>query len=281
MFQKYVTKGLTLTDVLFEDKLFHCNKHVQAFNTYGGKENFSSLEIGTGWYPIVPFGLYLCGAAKIYSIDISPLTNHAFFIATLKRYVEYHDNGKLSQQLPLYSKQRIEVLRTLLNKNATVNEISTTLNLTFTIQDARTTNFTDGYFDLINSNNTFEHIYPEILEGILKEFNRVLAPNGIMSHNIDLSDHFAHLDKSITIYNFLQYTDAQWQRIDNSIQPQNRLRIPDYLNMLTRTGFKLIDKHYCIGNSSLLKGIKLDSKYANYTQEEILVSHVELILKKA
>ena len=58
--------------------------------------------------------------------------------------------------------------------------------------------------DFICSNNTFEHIPQEILRDILVEFKRVLHPNGLMSHFIDMSDHFAHFDSRITIYNFLQ-----------------------------------------------------------------------------
>lgn len=280
LFQKYVTKGLTLTDELFNDKLYHCNKHVQAFAKYSGKPNYTSLEIGTGWYPIVPFGLYLCGAGKIYSVDISSLTNHAFFITTLKKYSDYHHSGELAKHLPGYDRAKMDLFEDLLRSNAPLEEIKTKLNLHFTVQDARSTNFTTGYFDLINSNNTFEHIYPDILEGILKEFNRILATDGVMSHNVDMSDHFAHLDKSITIYNFLQYSDAQWSRIDNSIQPQSRARISDYLAMLKRTGFKLIEQTNRTGKPEQLTGITLDAKYAGYKQEDILVSHTELVLKK-
>ena len=33
LFQKYVTKGVRLTDELFEDKLIHCSNHLKDFTT--------------------------------------------------------------------------------------------------------------------------------------------------------------------------------------------------------------------------------------------------------
>lgn len=33
-------------------------------------DNARVLELGTGWYPVVPIGLYLCGAAEIRTLDI-------------------------------------------------------------------------------------------------------------------------------------------------------------------------------------------------------------------
>ena len=73
LFQKHVTKGVRLTDELFEDKLIHCKNHLQYFSSYATTPATSSLEIGTGWYPIVPIGLYLFGFENIVSVDISDL----------------------------------------------------------------------------------------------------------------------------------------------------------------------------------------------------------------
>jgi len=83
----------------------------------------------------------------------------------------------------------------------------------------------DNNIQLISSNNTYEHIYPEVLGGIIQRMWALLAPGGIMSHFIDMSDHFAHMDRGIDIYNFLRFSEKQWDLIDNRIQPQNRWRL--------------------------------------------------------
>jgi len=230
-FQKYVTKGENLNDEYFLDRLEHAKEHLNYYNKFTGNAfPSSSLEIGTGWYPIVPISLFLVGSDKIYSVDISLLTSKKRIATTLEKFVESHNSGKLKAYID-YKNDRFEVIASILAnlEKYDLDQILKTLKITYIIEDARKLSLADNSIDLVNSNNTFEHIYPEMLIPILKEFNRVVKKqNGVMSHFIDMSDHFAHLDKTINIYNFLQFTDKQWKWIDNSIQPQSRIRIYDY-----------------------------------------------------
>ena len=96
LFQKYVTKGVLLTDALMDDKLTHCSNHIKYYNKYGNRPNgFTSLEIGTGWYPIVPIGLFLAGADEIYTIDISSLLKTSAIHQTITKLLDYYASGKL------------------------------------------------------------------------------------------------------------------------------------------------------------------------------------------
>jgi hypothetical protein len=53
LFQRYVTQGVNLTDALMIDKLIHCRNHITHASKNGlAFENISTLEIGTGWYPL-------------------------------------------------------------------------------------------------------------------------------------------------------------------------------------------------------------------------------------
>jgi len=55
-----------------------------------------------------------------------------------------------------------------------LDEVLQMLKVTYLIEDARKLSLPDNSIDLVNSNNTFEHIYPKILIPILKEFKRVV-----------------------------------------------------------------------------------------------------------
>ncbi|MBK7337072.1 MAG: class I SAM-dependent methyltransferase [Saprospirales bacterium] len=116
------------------------------------------------------------------------------------------------------------------------------LHIRYLVTDARKLPLNPESLDLIVSNNTFEHIYPNILAEILAEFKRLLRPGGMMSHFIDMSDHFAHLDTGITIYNFLRFSEKNWGWIDNSIQPQNRWRISHYRHLYKNWAFRFPKK---------------------------------------
>jgi SAM-dependent methyltransferase len=282
LFQKYVTKGVRLTDELFEDKLIHCKNHLHYFSAYATTERTSSLEIGTGWYPIVPLGLYLSGFDEIVSVDISDLLKTEAVHQTIERYDTYLTSGRLSAYLDKIDMVRFAKLKELLKSNEPAHDLLKKINVQVIIGDARKIDRPNDSFDLVNSNNTFEHIYPEILIDIVKEFKRLLKPSGIMSHQIDMSDHFAHLDKSITIYNFLKYSDKQWARIDNTIQPQNRLRDRDFKKIFSDLNLKIVYQQKRDGDTDQITALRplLDAKYKNYSDAELAVSHSLYVLKK-
>lgn len=72
-FQRYVTKGVLLNNSYFTDRLVHANKHLRFFEQYSHIATPSTtLELGTGWYPVVPISLFLNGSDTIYTVDISP-----------------------------------------------------------------------------------------------------------------------------------------------------------------------------------------------------------------
>ena len=278
LFQKYITKGVRLTDELLEDKLLHCSNHLKAFEQFAAPNATlnKTLEIGTGWFPIVPIGLYLSGAKHITTVDLTPLLRIDNVQTTLKKVIEYYENGKLQTFLPNIKTERWTTFCEIAKQAEHAQHyesILEALHIRPLVADARNLPFADTSIDFITSNNTFEHIYEPILLDILREFRRISHSETLMSHFIDMSDHFAHLDKKITIFNFLKFSSKQWQTIDNTIQPQNRLRINEHRLLLEKTDFKLLDEQNRIGSLSELQSIKLDECFANFLTEDILVTH--------
>jgi hypothetical protein len=98
-----------------------------------------------------------------------------------------------------------------------------------------------------------------------------------MSHFVDMSDHFAHFDQAISIYNFLKFSDKQWQLIDNSVQPQNRWRLPDYLKLYDKLNLKILKLNTRKGSPELLSTIKINRKYKEITLEDLAISHCLLV----
>jgi SAM-dependent methyltransferase len=282
LFQKYITKGVHLSDEYFEDKLIHAQNHIRYFRKHISLNEFKALELGSGWYPVIPIYLFLHGASIIISIDIAQHITKENLETTIKKLIDYNDKKEFDKYYQEIDLARFELLKTILRNynELKLEEILSKLNIKFLIQDARNTIFDDDYFDLITSNNTFEHIYQEILVDILKEFKRILSPNGIMSHFIDMSDHFAHLDKSISIYNFLQYSEKKWNLIDNTIQPQNRLRINQYKEILYKTPLHILEENNRKGDEEIVKKLKLALPFSNFTSINVAVSHSHMVLKK-
>lgn len=280
-FQRYVTKGVLLNNTYFTDRLVHANKHLRFFEQYSHTTTPSTtLELGTGWYPVVPISLFLNGADTIYTVDISPLLNHSTMLTTIQKMVDYAHSNQLKNYIT-YQPQKLAQLEQLLkNPPDTLQAILDVLHIKYLIADARNLPLPNNSISLITSNNTFEHIYPNILKAILAEFKRISQKNGgIQSHFIDMSDHFAHFDQSITIYNYLQFSDAQWALIDNSIQPQNRLRLPNYLQIYQQIGLPITHQELRTDSENDLKKVPVHRQYANLSTHDLAVSHCYLISK--
>ena len=76
--------------------------------------------------------------------------------------------------------------------------------------DAANTDFDDKSLDACISTNTLEHI-PE--ESIVAIFRELIKDSGVVSANIDYSDHYAHTDKNISALNYLKFNAKDWENI--------------------------------------------------------------------
>ncbi len=280
LFQKHVTKAVLLTDQHFDWKITHARDHVNYFTKFS-KTNVKEaqvLELGTGWYPIVPIALFLNGFKNTVSIDIQSWMTTESQLTTIKKFKEWRDAGKLDAYLPNLQESRWQELMAILKDQLKTKEaFNQKIHLQTHLIDARNTNFKAQSFDFICSNNTFEHIPKNILIDILKEFKRLIKTEGVQSHFIDLTDHFAHFDASITAYNFLKFSAKQWDLIDNSIQPQNRMRWPDYQKIYADLNIPILEEETRKGNLESLKQVNVHSEFGHFSETDMAITHGYII----
>jgi len=280
-FQKHVTRGVELSDDYFAYKLTHARDHLRYFRQYGSLplSEATILELGLGWYPIVPIALFLSGAKRIISVDIQDWMTARSQLATIRKFEEWRKSGQLDDYLPELDEERWALMLALTQKEVApgLEEISRVIHLQPMLEDARALPFSESEIHYICSNNTFEHIPAPVLSDILKEFGRVLQEGGVMSHFIDLSDHFAHFDSRISIYHFLRFSERQWRWIDNRIQPQNRLRWRDYLGLYADLGIPVTEASIRPGDPELVARLPLAGQYRSYSAAELAISHGYLV----
>ena len=282
MFQKLVTKAVFLDDLHFGWKVGHAKDHINYFHKYGKPNAESSVfELGTGWYPIVPVLFFLTNSGKVQSYDIQSWMTKDTQLDTIRKFKEWKESGQLSEYIQNIDEAKWQILEGILAnaEQHSLNSINDIIGLSIHLKDARNTELPDNSFDFICSNNTFEHIFPDVLKGILVEFKRIVKKDGLMSHFIDMSDHFAHSDPSITIYNFLQFSVKQWNFIDNKIQPQNRLRYKDFVEMYHDLNLPLTEEETRPGDLEALKNSNIHPEFASYTAEELAISHCYIVSK--
>lgn len=280
-FQKNITHSLPISDADLSDKIETVKLHFNNFKKYSnGKDekNCRYYEFGSGYDMVIPIGISLLGFGNLICIDIRELVFPDLINNSVKRLIKYKNSfgekAEILNSVPhVNSKNFREVLKEYFNINYEAP------------LDAKDTGIESNSIDFILSNATMEHIPHKDLPGIMKESFRILKPEGIMSNVIDYRDHWSFFDDSISVYNYLQYSENDWKKLNPSIMYQNRMRHIDYIKIIKEAGFEIIEEkpvHPGRNESELLKKINLSENFLNnYSLEELGIKSSMLVLRKA
>ena len=264
-----------MTPERFIVRLECCRRYLEHyFHLHSGNEEaFNALELGTGWYPVVPVGLYLCGASEVWTFDIVPLLRNSRVRHTLHLFADFADRGTLQNHLPRLRLERMKSLREALTaaKHESPEKLLQKLKVHALVRDARDTGLSARTIDLFVSTSVLEYIPRGVLTNILREFQRLSRPGAVMSHFINLRDEFSRFDDSITPFNFLKYSDYKWKWLDSPLTRKSRLRISDYREVLAETGWEITAEENTTGSLAQLQQIHLAPEFLRYAQADLLV----------
>lgn len=259
LFQKYVTRGTTLTEAFTLKRVEWAAMHLESLERHGGRTaDYHALELGSGWFPIVPLCLYLHGADQVTLCDIDELGRPELTAQALAAVIDLAEAGELDAALNTVRADRLQELRSAraevmrLGHRATLERLGMSVH----IGDARELRLARPA-DLISSNTVLEHIDPDVLVEILAAFRTNSVQGTVMSHLVDLCDHYAYVDSSVDVYQYLKFSERQWRWIDNSIQPMNRLRVHQYHDLYSRGGVEITDERRWEGDLADLARVSL------------------------
>ncbi len=232
-------------------------------------ESLAVMEIGSGWQPLIPVLFSLAGATRVLVTDLNPLCSPATWLATLDALAA---NRSLILEGLGVSEAALDEALTW-EPSWSLNEVFRRLRLEYWAPcDCRKMDLPDGSLDLITSRAVLEHIPPEVIREIFLECRRLLRQGALMCHVIDNSDHWAHRDGHISKVNFLKYPDAvfRWTYL-NALNYQNRLRHPEYIEILDRAGFDIVREERVIDPAALvaLSTLPLSERFRRFSTEDL------------
>lgn len=241
------------------------------------------LEMGTGWYPTFPFCLYLAGANRIYTLDLNPYLKPEMTIQLADR-LEAHtpliakESGRTDAEVDLAQLALVQALK----EGKSVSEATKGAIHYKAPADAANTKLPDASVDVVFSNSVLEHVPGPVIEACFTEAMRILKPGGIVFHSVNCGDHYAYVDKSIDQLHYLQYSDAAWQKWNNSFLYQNRLRALDFVEMAKRAGFAIeIDTSKARPERlATIDAMKIDAKFGGYTREQLAITSIDFVGRK-
>lgn len=275
LLQKHLTRSVDLSEARFWMKADQCHRHLHNYtqSTTTTALPSSVLELGTGWHPIVPIGFALAGVPHITTIDASRLLNLDATQQTLKLYASHLRSERLTAAFPKIQPERAEAVIAAANDQAAPRpeELLGRLGIDVMVGDVAAAGLQPASVALFVSNNTLEHIPLDLLRAIIAQFRRLAAPKAVMSHFIDMSDHYAHFDDAITEFNYMRYSQRAWRVFNNRLHYQNRLRASDYRQIIEHAGFRMTVEEEERGADAQLDPIPLAAPFRSYARDDLLV----------
>lgn len=274
--QEHITRSITVDNAAVERRLKVCRRHMEHLEERGHISSFAALEIGTGWIPIIPLGLWLCGAQAVWTLDIASLIQRRRLNLCLSILQSITQQGRLSQLLPQVRSERIEELRQTPPCPSALRceEFLHTLGIELLVGQKQIPRIGRESIDLVVSHEVLEYVPRTDLDELFRLIAHSIRPGAIMSHYIDLRDEYSYFDASISPFNFLRYSEQEWRRHANPMFPLNRLTLPDYRNLFQRHSVRIEHEQVCRAPPTALSGIKLDQQFSEVPEEDLLALNV-------
>jgi hypothetical protein len=231
------------------------------------------MEVGTGRRIEMPLAFYLCGAREVHTFDLHRYLRPELVEASVAAMAA-HRAELLDLFSPVSPRADVEARLDRLSAAPNLETILRTANVRYHAPaDAAKTGLPDGSIDFQFSYTVFEHIPGPVLSAILTEAGRLLSPTGVACHHIDLSDHFAHEDRSIPMIHFLRYSEDEFRIYnDNQFAYCNRLRKSEYDAVYAGAGQTIVHGVPIVHDESLALlrgGFPLADPYRGTDPEEL------------
>tara|TARA_R100000935_G_C2812432_1_gene155635 strand:- start:458 stop:1333 length:876 start_codon:yes stop_codon:yes gene_type:complete len=221
------------------------------------------IEIGSGWLPIMPYFFKYLGQIEL--VESYDLNEH-------------------------YNKNSILNLNELFQKEFNVNVLPSNSNNFFLPESLKyhpKTNLVSAKLpaaNLVFSRFVLEHVTPEDIKEMHLKFIKELPPRSYIIHFISPGDHRAYVDKTLSLQDFLKYSDADWEKKHTRFDYHNRLRLPQYVDIFSAIGLEIVYLDY--SNPSFeseafknFKQLKLHKDFEIFTDEELTAGAINIVLK--
>lgn len=274
----WLQRNITHTYPISEAELcWKCHdtiQYQQLYETYCQRSIADAhiLEIGGGRDLCMPLAFHLLGANHLVVTDLYRQLKLDLLQNIFQRLSEQKEfTQKWKRSFPFRYIATLEALEQLgISYVAPVDILGTNC-------------FQEKSFDLIYSFSTLEHLPQEELLPLFQKFYFLLKTDGVMIHTVNLEDHYAYTDKTLSPYHFLRYSSMTYRWINSSLHYQNRLRYSDYLAVFAKAGLDVCwqdCKHPTTEEIACFQKIPLAQEFSSYPLEDLLVKQFTVVLRK-
>lgn len=233
------------------------------------------VEVGTGWFPVLPLCFAFAGARTCHTFDVARHLNTRLTSRAIAR---------LRVHLPRIADTTgvsIEQVQGRYEHVSGSPDVSTALDRAgvryHAPADAAHSGLGNGSVDAVFSNSVLEHIPSRGIAAILRETARIVKPAGVSLHSVNCGDHYAYFDRSITSINYLKYSDRQWRLWNNRLLHQNRLRPDDFLQLAEDAGLQVVLSRFTPKEHLLkmLPTLGVAEQFERYSPDQLCATSID------
>lgn len=235
-------------------------KHYKTGNMMDKNNGYVMLELGPGDSLASGIIAKCLGACKSYLVDKS---NDALVSSCNYKNILNHLNSV--ENIPENEKPNIE----------DIDEIKKYYNIEYMTEGLKSLrSLPDSSIDYLWSQSVLEHIKLDEFRDYVREFRRIIKEDGVSVHGVDLKDHLSYA------LNNLRFTEAMWESrfMSSSGFYTNRLRYSEILDIFSQEGFSPNILNLKKWKDLPTKKERMDEKFRNMRNEELLISEFDLLL---
>jgi SAM-dependent methyltransferase len=221
-------------------------------------ENFSVLELGPGDSVFTALIAKAHGASRVWLVD-----GGSFATKNPKAYaamaIHLH-----SRNYPLPFCSAFKSFQDVLDACGGIY-----------LTDGSLKQIPDHSIDFCFSNAVLEHIPKQDFVGLTLEMRRVLKPNGVCVHRVDLKDHLGGG------LNNLRFSEATWESdlFRRSGFYTNRIRLSSMLEIFSHAGFEYRLPRKICWDKLPVERARLAAEFQELPDDDLLVSGFDIILR--
>lgn len=224
-------------------------------------KNLKIAELGSGWLPILPYQFILKGGAKeIVTYDINEHYN-------AKEIKKLNDNYHKNYIFKIVEKGKYQ-LHHEVNYYPKTNICKGNLK----------------QIDLIVSRFVLEHVPLIEIERMHSFFKDQLKSGSCILHLISPSDHRAYGDSSLSLHDFLKYSEEEWDKIQTKFDYHNRLRLPQYIRIFEKEFEVVYVEHDTVNTNSVtykkFKELTIHEDFSEFNDEQLTTGSINILLRK-
>lgn len=247
-----------------------CEKH------HAIQDGDKVLEVGTGWVHWEGIIIRLFYDVDLILFDV--WDNRLW--KTFKQYFEQFEHViDVELNMTPVQRERAHQILTKLRLANSFEEVYRLLGARYIINPQGTlAEFDNAAFDAIVSSDVLEHVDRNILPQFVRDFYRVLKPNGHCIHQIDIADHFAYFAPGAPRKNYYKYSDKMWNRyFENKVQYFNRVQRPEWSALFEEAGLQVVEENIL---SEKIDSIKIDEQYRGLSREDLECMTIRVMYRK-